>query len=165
MSGLRLVHPEPVIDPTVPRGILGADRDVIRWVELQLELREGFFDGAMAIGVVYQNQPIAGVVYSGYRKFNNGLVTLEATIASTTPRWCTRPILRAVFRYPFTYLKCVRLQTVCSRKAKDVRAFNERLGFKMEGVGRRAWDGRTDAICFSMLPQECRWLGGEHEQG
>ena len=38
----------------------------------------------------------------------------------------------------------------------------ERLGFKLEGLARRAHDGETDAAVYSMLPAECRWLGGSY---
>jgi RimJ/RimL family protein N-acetyltransferase len=161
MANLRLVeNGAPQVDPTVPRGILGAEKDVCAWVERQLELPGGHFAGCMAIGIVYKNQPIAGVVYSQYTKHREtGLVTIEAHIAATSPRFCTRPILRAIFAYPFVHLHAQRIQLVIRRKNKKSRDFAVRLGFKLCGIGRRAWDGRQDVAVYDMLPHECKWLG------
>lgn len=159
---LKLVEntPPPALDPTVPRAIVGDSENVCRWVEQQLGLPAGHFQGCMAIGVIYHNNPVAAVVFSNYVKHREtGLVTIEATIAATDVRWCTKGILRVLFRYPFVHLGATRLQVVCRRKNREARNFVERLGFKLEGVGRRAWDGKQDAVMYSMLPRECKWTG------
>ena len=164
---LRLVHSEPVeearvIDPTVPRVILGDEANIVPWVERQLGLPLGHFSNAIAIGIVIGDRPVAGVLLTNYTKHREtGLVTIEEVTAATDPRWCTRAVLHFLFHYIFCRLKVVRLQAVCDRKNMHARKINERLKFRMEGVGRRAWDGRRDAVVFSMIPEQCPWLTDE----
>lgn len=160
---LKLVPPS---SPDVPRGILGADAQVVPWVERQLGLPAGHFKGAMSIGIAIGDTPVAAVLYTNYQKhMETGLVTVEAVIASTTPKWCTRPILFSIFNYPFTHLKAQRIQLVLRRNNKVARKFCEELGFTYEGKGRRAWDGKQDAVMYSMLPDECRWIKGRRKNG
>ena len=158
MTALKLVHPAPAFPPGVPRGVLGADEQVIPWVERHLDLPEGHFKGAMAIGIALDGHPIAGVIYQYHKHWQTGLVTVEQSIATISPRWCTRPILFSIFNYPFTHLKAQRLQVACRKSNTKARNLVERLGFKMEGVARRGWDGKQNAVVYSMLPDECRWI-------
>ena len=72
----------------------------------------------------------------------------------------SRRTLRRIFEYPFKQLEVSRLQAVTSVKNLRCKAFIERLGFKLEGLARRAHDGETDQAVYSMMPSECRWLGG-----
>jgi hypothetical protein len=37
----------------------------------------------------------------------------------------------------------------------------EGLGFRLEGMGRKAYDGRQDAAVYSLLRHECRWISQE----
>jgi RimJ/RimL family protein N-acetyltransferase len=165
---LRLVHSEPIEEPqaagpNAPRVVLGDEKNVVPWVERQLGLPAGFYVSAIAIGVVLGDRPVAGVLFVNYvRHRETGLVTVEVVIASAHPRWGTRAVLRFLFRYAFVHLKAARLQSIAPRKDKRARKLNERVGFKMEGVGRRALNGKDDVVVYSMLPKECRWLGGEN---
>ena len=146
------------IDPAVPVSVHGIDAIVSEWVAAQLGMEPSAFAPSAAIGVVHDGGLIAGAVYHQYRPQKHG-ATVEASLASTSPRWCTRAVLKAMFAYPFVQLGATRLQVTCARKNRRARRLAERLGFRMEGVGRRLWDGKQDAIVYSMMPEECRWLG------
>jgi RimJ/RimL family protein N-acetyltransferase len=137
--------------------LYGADKDVSKWVSVRLFGDEdGFDENAKAIGVVHDNRLIAGVVYTHYQP---GLL-IEMSVASIDKRWASRHNLRAFFKYPFTDLKLGRVQTLCSAKNEGVIMFNKRLGFIQEGYHRLAWPLGGDAISWSMLKPECRWING-----
>ena len=127
------------------------------WVAIQLEMPFGSFGPSAGIGVVLRGDLIAGVVFNNYRPYPNGS-TIEASIAATSPNWATRSVLRDFFSYPFIQKDAMRLGVSCRKSNKHARKFVTRLGFRMEGVARRLWDGKHDAVVYSMLPEECRWL-------
>ena len=49
------------------------------------------------------NRPIAAVVFHNFRMLAHGN-RVEGSIVSTSPRWCTRKVLGAVFDYAFIRL-------------------------------------------------------------
>lgn len=135
--------------------LYGADKDLCQWASnIIFGVPDAWDDNARAIGVVHKGNLIAAVVYTQYQK--NHLI--EMSVASIDKRWATRHNLRAFFSYPFIDLMVKRVQTLCSANRRDIIMFNERLGFKQEGLHRAAWHDFTDAVSFGMLKQECRWL-------
>lgn len=134
------------------RAIAGHDREIARWVGDRLGI-DDFSPFCGALGIIDDHGIIAGVVFNNYRHPN-----IEATIASTTPRWCTSRVLRGIFSYPFWQLKCSRVTAVTSVKNQPTQAFLCRIGFQQEGVMRRAFRNDEDAVIFGMLAEECRWL-------
>lgn len=97
---------------------------------------------------------IAGVVYNWYRQAN-----IEMTIASTSPRWCSRSVLRGLFWYPFEQMGLHRVTAVTEHTFQSTRAFLDRIGFRDEGIMRRAYRNGNDAVIYGMLREECRWIG------
>jgi RimJ/RimL family protein N-acetyltransferase len=130
--------------------ILYGDRAVVEWVGLQLGIKN--FGEAVGIGFVgADNKPLAGVVYASYsEKYRD----IEASLASITPRWCTRGNLYAVFAYPFVQLDCERISATVDKANKPARSFVERAGFQVEGKRR----GKVERIGYGMLKHECKWL-------
>ena len=103
---------------------------------------------------------IAGAVFHRFRTFD-----MEITFAADTPRWATRGVIRAILDYPFNQVGCERVTTIVGRKNKRSRKLQKGLGFKEEGIVRRGYDGRQDAVIYGMLRCECRWLEDENGQG
>lgn len=135
--------------------VYNADMDLCRWASnIIFGDSDGFDDKARAIGVAKDNKLIAAVVYTQYQPEH----LIEMSIASVDKRWATRYNLRAFFSYPFIDLNVKRVQTLCSSRRRDIIMFNERLGFKKEGLHRVSWHDFSDAISFGMLKKECRWL-------
>ena len=143
------------IDPKVPATLWGIDQYVAEWIAYQLGVPD--LGPCAGIGVTLGGELIAGVAFNNYRPYSDG-VTLEASIAAISPRWATRSVLRDFFSYPFVQVGATRLGVSCRKSNKHARKFVTRLGFRMEGVARRLWDGKHDAVVYSMLPEECRWL-------
>lgn len=134
--------------------------NVAAWVASQIEgMRDaGEFGPCTTIGVGVNGKPAMGVVYSMFREERYGN-DVRATIAAVTHLpWAKPAVLREIFRYPFEVLKCVRV--TCLVKEGNERSINlaKRLGFRKEGVLRRGWDGRTNALVYSMLKSECKYL-------
>ena len=113
---------------------------------------------ASGFGVVRDGELIAAIMYSNFRPPQ----VCDIGIVSTDPRWCTREVLRRAFYGPFRVWKVRRLGCITSRRNKKARRMIERLGFKMEGVARQGWPTGGDAVVYSMMPDECRWLGKEN---
>ncbi len=140
-----------VVDSVV-RAISGHDQAIARWVGERIGIEA--FGQCVAIGIVDEwGNILAGVVYNNYREG----VGLEATIASTSPRWCNRAMLAAIFGYPFDQVGCRRLTAITERKNQPVRAFLCRIGFREEGLLRHGFPS-DDAVVYGMLREECRWL-------
>lgn len=92
----------------------------------------------------------AGAVYHAYRPEFRGI---EISFAMRPGLYLSRSAISALLRYPFIELNCVRVTAVTPLKATSTRQFLEKLGFKREGVLRRAF-GTDDAVVYGMLAKE-----------
>lgn len=111
----------------------------------------------VSIGVLKDGKAICVVIYNWYRQMKYGN-DFRVIIVSEDPSWCLPGVLRELFRYPFEFAGCERLTAV-------IRDGNERslklctgLGFRREGIMRRGYNGRTNALFLGMLRSECKWL-------
>lgn len=107
-----------------------------------------------AIGVSRGYDMIAGFVYHTYQGWE-----CELTMASDDPSWCrSRTIISTLFAYPFLQLGCTRMNlNVCVNNEKAIK-LGVGLGFKIEGLKRRGYDGVNDAYVMGMLREECIWI-------
>lgn len=136
------------------RVLLGYDEPVARWVADQLKMPP--FENYVAIGFIDDEEALlAGVVYTYYSMWNGNV---EGTIASVSPKWCTRRNLSAIFSYPFFQLRCRRFSAVTEVMNQPARAFLYRLGFQEEGTLRKWFPNGVDGVVYGMLAEECRWL-------
>lgn len=131
--------------------IFGWDGQVANWVQHHLKQAVPF-QSFRAIGILHEDEIVAGVVYDRFSGHD-----LMMSIASTKPTWATRSTLRTLFKYPFDQLGCERVTALVARKNKCARRMLERLGFVLEGVARKGYDGRQDAMIYGMLKTECKW--------
>ena len=146
---------------------VGLDAQLGDWVAARLPITTdhrdfGPFTTMGVFDVRDGRQPalIAAAVFHRYRQFD-----LEITFAADTPRWATRGVIRAILQYPFVQLGCERVTTIVGRRNKRSRKLQRGLGFREEGIVRRGYDGRQDAVIYGMLRCECRWLEDENGQG
>lgn len=147
---------EPVIVGSV---LYGADAAVVDWVSQRVPVLGGRapHNSSAALGVVRKGQLVAGVVFHNYRAG----IDIEVSLAADSPSWAHPAILRRLFGYPFNQLGVVRLTCIVGRKNKRCRRFSEGLGWKLEGVVRRAYDGREDACLYGMLREDAKFLEGD----
>jgi RimJ/RimL family protein N-acetyltransferase len=135
--------------------LYGADKDICEWVSLNMFGEpDAFGETSKATGIVKDGELIAGIIYNNYQP----KISIEMSIFSLDKRWCSRHNLKYLFKYPFIDLRVKRVTTLCSATEGDIIMFNERLGFKKEGLHREAWHSGGDAISWGMLKNECKWL-------
>jgi len=139
--------------------VYGADEAVAKWVSLNLTGLDDSYEKYSAIGIVKDEQLIAGVVYSNYQPN----ILIEMHIFSIDKRWCNRHTLRKIFCYPFIQLNLERTQAICSADNEGVHVFLEKIGFTREGYHRKAYFDGSDAVSFGMLKSECKWLPASTE--
>ena len=110
--------------------------------------------GAM---VLSNGKPSGAVLFNNYRELPKGR-TMEITAVCDDPGIVSRRLLREIFEYAFEKAGVSVLMAQCSRVNSRSRSILERLGFRLDGISRRAYDGSEDAMIYSMLPGECKWL-------
>lgn len=137
--------------------IYGQDARVCTWVALRVD-EESFGPGAVSIGLEEHGELIAGVVFNMY----TGPSISMHVAAIPGRRWMTREFLWRCFAYPFIQLNCNRITGLVRVDNTSAQRFDEHLGFKKEGLIRRACTDGTDMILYGMLKDECRWLGVRH---
>ena len=138
-----------------PLILFGHDVGVARWAANELGI-EGF-GACTALGVVLEDNLIAGVVYHNYRDTN-----IEMSIATLSPRWASRNTLFCIFAYPFNQLGVKRVTCLIDTLNESCINLVERLGFTHEGTLREAHPN-GDAEIYGMLKAECRWLKNEQK--
>lgn len=132
-----------------------------RWVGNQLGAT--FSGGFQAVGFTDNARLLAGVVFNNYQPSDlKGPASIQGTIASISPKWCSKANLRAIFQYVFVDAKCYKFYAVTEATNQSARAFLCRLGFSEEGrLKDHFWSG--DGIVFGMSKDNCQWL--EEENG
>ncbi len=102
-------------------------------------------DGVMAV-----------VVYNAFDEQNCGI-----SIATNSPKWCSRRVLQMIFSYPFSVLKLRRVTATIRQSNEKSRSLVERLGFDLEGELGEYYENGESAMIYGLKKRESRW----HEQG
>lgn len=132
---------------------------VTRWVAKRVELDdENDFGPANSIGVAIGGRPVAGVVYSWFQKKPNGNDIRVTIAAESGSMWARREVLERMFSYPFEQLQCARMTALIREGNARSEKLCRHLGFRKEGVMRRGWDGKTNALVYGILKSECKYL-------
>lgn len=129
------------------------DDEIRQWVATELGIPVAPGESVRSIGVVFDDKLIAGIVYHDYTGF-----MVQCSMATTDKHWCQKGVVKAFMNYPFENLGVTRFHATCARKNKKMRKLFEQLGFKYEGCARKAYDGVQDAMIYSILRDESRWL-------
>lgn len=96
---------------------------------------------------------LAGIIYHDFTPHS-----LMFTFASNGDGWASRRVLSDLFSYPFEQLGLERVGAVCSKKNRRARKVIEKVGFRVEGCGRKAFYDGSDAVYYGMLKEECKWI-------
>ncbi len=128
-----------------------------KWASDILGIRD--FGLSTAIGIIEGNKLICAVIYNNFIRSPFGQpISIEMSIASIDKHWCNRHNLAVFFEYPFIRLNVERVQATTAKRNKSARKFLQRLGFKYEGTGRKAWPLGGDCTVYSLLKPECRYI-------
>lgn len=100
---------------------------------------------------VYDGQQLLAVMV--YHNWDPGAQVIEISGAAETPRWLTRPVLRAMYHYPFALLGCQMVVQRNSAKNHRLNSMLDRLGFTGHVIKRLR--GRDeDEIVFTLTREE-----------
>jgi len=116
---------------------------IARFVASHIPGGDRGFDGGVAMGVIETGERprlIAGVIF---HNFNPEAGVIEMSAASTSRRWLTRPVLRAMFSYPFDQAGCQMAVLRVSERNPVMISIALRYGFKSHLIPRLR--GRDEA--------------------
>jgi hypothetical protein len=88
-----------------------------------------------------------------YKNLSSGDVEM---ICAGEPGWVSRSMLKFVLTHPFDAYGCERVTCLATRKNKPMRSYLHRMGFKLEGVKRKALNG-ADLFLYGLLKGESKW--------
>ena len=140
------------------RLVTGQNFLVSRWVSARIPGDEDFPPNSPTIGLEENGRLIGGVVYTS---LGGGLCM---NVAGEGKGWITRAFIRAAFEYPFVQLGLNRVCGLVRTDNLEAQRFDEKLGFKREGLLRQADDDGCDLILYGMLKSECRWIKNGKEK-
>lgn len=130
--------------------LFGADADVIAICEAMIPgpaLPQGY---QMTVGVVRNGKIGAALVFYGLQPG----VEISLTMAIVDPFCCRKETIAQVMEIVWDHFGVRRLAMEIARKNKRARRFAEKFGCKLEGVRRKGYDGKQDAMCYGMLKEE-----------
>jgi RimJ/RimL family protein N-acetyltransferase len=136
------------------------DKMVAEWVVARLPLLELKSSPYTALGWLTPAGIVAGVVYQNYTKTD-----IHMHAAGIGKRWLTKHFLGECFRYPFEQLQCRRVTAMVPGRNEAAIAFDEHLGFVLEGVVRQILPNGDDLRVYGMLREECRYLNIGRSRG
>lgn len=122
----------------------------MEWVNQRLNIRLQF-DQCRTL-TAFDAGILAVVVYSTFSENH-----CEMTIASASPRWCTRRFLHAAFAYPFLQCGYQRVNFVTTPDNHSTLSLLDRLGAVREATLKN-WFLEGDGILYRMLREECKWI-------
>lgn len=132
--------------------IFGHDETVSRFVAGHIEGCERGFGKCKAIGVVHDGQLVAGIVYHNW---NPESAVIELSAAGTDRRWLSRPVIKAMFGYPFDQIGCQMVVLRVSERNGVMCGIARRFGFREYRVPRLR--GRDEAeIIFTLTEEDWR---------
>lgn len=140
------------------RLLFGNDELIAEWVARHLpNFRNakdfGFYK---SIGIAKDRELLAGAVYSNYRDFD-----VEFNIYAKSVKWCTKNTLKWLLYYPFVQLKCERMTATIADDDQRTQRLAKWIGFEIEGLIRKGYDGHKDAVIMGILKQDVnRWING-----
>ena len=125
--------------------------EVIQWVSSRIENTQFF--NAQGIGVVKDNQIVAGVVVDQYSP--NARCSIHC--AGEGKNWLSKEFLFVVFDYVFRQLNVnVVINTVSSDNQRSIR-LTEHIGYEL--VARvKGGCGDSDLFIYAMNKADCKWL-------
>ena len=133
--------------------VYGRDQTIEDWVALNLPyVKEAGFGPAQSMGICKGNEIITGIIYHRFLGHD-----IEMSIYATSPRWCSKRILKMIFEYPFIQLGVKRITATIPVSYHKAHRLVTRLGFQKEGRMRHGFD-QEDAVIYGLLKEECHYL-------
>lgn len=102
---------------------------------------------------VIDEEILAVIVYNTFDEANCGL-----SIATSSPKWCSRRIIRICLGYPFLQLNLNRITCLIRESNTPSISLCSRLGFRPVGELKEYFHNGESALIFGLTRHECIWL-------
>ena len=81
-------------------------------------------------------------------------------MASLSPRWARKEIIKYLFRVGFEHLGKSRMTAITPKRNKKARKLLQGLGFREEGCAEKFFDDSRngDAMLYGMTKRNCKWI-------
>lgn len=133
----------PIYIPSTPEEKEG----VARW--MRDRLREPIPDKYEVIAVIHDGRLAAAMLY--YNFFGN---SINLSLVSDTPRCASKGVFKAMLGYPFKQLGVNRVTAMIRKKNRRSRKLAEGLGFRLEGVMRKADPDGRDLCVYGITKDD-----------
>lgn len=130
------------------------DGSIQKWICDGLGENTDWIGDSYTFGICYCGRMVGGIIMNDYRKD----LDVWLTIYSVSPRWCSKSVLKYIFKTCFETLNCKRVNVFISKDNSKSLSLCERLGFVKEGLLRQYRENGQDCYILGMLKRECRWL-------
>lgn len=112
-----------------------------------------------AIGVSDGAKLVAGVVYHNWSP-EGGVI--EMSSAATTPHWCRRHVLKAIYAYPFDGVGCRMVVMRVAEGNARMRAIAKRLGCREYIIDDLRAEGEAEVIYTLTKAAWQKFIGASH---
>jgi RimJ/RimL family protein N-acetyltransferase len=102
---------------------------------------------------IHDDSLLAVLVYNAKDEANIGI-----SIASTSPRWCSKLSLKVIFGFPFVQLGLNRVTATIRETNRKSISVVERLGFILEGELTQYYTSGESAMIYGLTKDNCRWI-------
>lgn len=117
------------------------------------------FEDFTSMGVVDDEKLIAGVVFHNYSPHAR---TIEISGASDSRKWLQRPVLHAMYAYPFEQLSCQMVVQRNSEHNEHLNRILRRFGFDEYRIERLRGPDEAELI-FTLTKEQ--WLNNGYYKG
>lgn len=132
----------------MPSLVLDSDNIISSWVAERIPVvAGGDFGKCEALGVM-TDKLIAGVVYHDYQPAYR---TIQMSMASISPMWARKDIIRALLAYPFRQLDCFKVYVAVELQNTHALKTNRHIGFKQEATLAHQFGPKRHAVMMRML--------------
>lgn len=137
-----------------------ADSKVTEWVAERIGFEKDAFGLNYTIAILDNTKLIGGVVYNNYVGHD-----ISMTIATTSPKWANKRIVRNLLAIPFVEFGVMRISALTDAENIKARSMLERLGFVQEGIMRKGSPSGNgdDGYLFSLTSNDFigKYINGE----
>ncbi len=133
-------------------------QSVVEWVAARTN-EYGNFGAAVGIGWQVDGAIRGGVVFNEY---NGPNINIHAA-SDGRGYWMQRPMLRAIFDYPFNQAKVNRMTALVGSGNAKSRKLVEHLGFELEATLSGAHP-TGDLLVYVMWKERCEWISQGSEK-
>lgn len=126
--------------------LFGKDDLLAKWVASQIP-HVSEFGPSRAIGIMDDDRILGAIVYHDYQPLYR---TCQISMASSSPKWCTKRVVKDILAFPFIQYGCNKVWTATPHTSERVIKFNLALGFRREATLKDHFGPKSHAVICEM---------------